>query len=293
MKVAIILHENDVKAESGVYFIQMIARFWRNSGHDVIFVNGIQKNTHADLALLHVNLSVVPEEYVAYAKQFPISLNVDITDIRKRNVSQQLVHKDDDYDGSVIIKTDLNSGGIPEEIIYDWPRPKPPSIYRYWRGLIRRTRNLAIKLNLIDQDSRRFVKTKYRESFRIYGSKNHVPNHVWSNKDWVVEKYIPEVKEGIYVTRNAYFLGTKTVCFKNVSDDPIVKDNAKGEIIDTPDMIKKYRQEIGLDYGKIDYVLRDGKPVILDVTKTVGGDEDPEFAKNLASGINSYMDAYD
>lgn len=293
MKIAIILHKDDVRAESGIYFIQMIARFWRKSGHEVTFVHGIQKNIQADLALLHVNLSVVPGEYVEYAKQFPISLNVDITDIRKRKVSQQLVQTNDAYNGPVIIKTDLNSGGIPEENIYGWSRPELPSFHNYWRVFFRRTRNLAIKLNLIDENSRRFVKTKYRESFRIYKSKNRIRNDIWKNNEWVVEKYIPEVENGVYVTRNAYFLGTKTVCFKNVSNDPIVKDNTNGEIIDTPDSIKKYRERIGLDYGKIDYVLRDGHPVILDITKTVGGDEDPEFAKNLASGIKSYIDTHE
>ncbi len=198
--------------------------------------------------------------------------------------------KKDEYKGPVIVKTDLNSAGIPEEKIYGWPRPEFPSFHNNWRVLIRRIRNLAIKLNLMDVDSRRFVKTKYRESFRIYKNKNRVPADVWPNDDWVVEKYTPEIKDGVYVTRNAYFLGDKIICFENVSDDPIVKDNANGEIINTPESIKRYREEIRLDYGKIDYVLKNGIPVILDVTKTVGGFEDPEFANMIAPGIESYWE---
>lgn len=289
MKIIVIQHENDYTGEAGIYFIQMIAKFWRKSGHKVTFVNGLQENVEADLALLHVNLSVVPQDYIEYAKQFPIALNLDVTDIRKRKISRQLVNENDDYNGPVILKTDLNSAGIPEEKIYDWPRPNPSSLHQYWRFFIRRGRNLAIKLNLLDEHSQRFVKTRYRESFRIYKSKNRVPNEVWKNKDWVVEKYSPEVEDGIYVTRNAYFLGNKIVCFKNVSEDPIVKDHANGEIIDIHESVSKYRDEIGLDYGKIDYVLKDGDPVILDITKTVGGYEDPEFAEMIAPGIESYI----
>lgn len=290
MKIAVIQHENDFEGESNTYFIEMIARCWREAGHQVIFVNGIQKKIRADLAILHVNLSVVPQEYVEYANQFPVVLNNEITDIRKRKISQQLISRNDDYNGPVIVKTDLNCGGIPEAKIYNRPIPKWRSPASYWRQLVRKTRNVFIKIKLLDNTADRIVQTEYRESFKIFKDKNFVPNYIWRDEDWVTEKFLPEKEGSEYVTNNAYFLGNIAIGFKNISGDPIVKDvEGKGDIIKVPDVIRRYRDQIGLDYGKIDYVIRNGTPVILDITKTVGGAFAPKVAEMLAPGLENYL----
>lgn len=292
MKILIIQHENDFRGEQGVYFIEVIARCWREAGYEVFFINGLQKNIAADLAIMHVNLSVVPAEYVRYAKQFPVTLNLNITDIRKRVISQNLVQPNDDYDGPVIVKTDKNCGGIPEAKIYNQALPKRRSVMRYVRKSVRKTRSLGIKLNLLNINTSLFVETEYRESFRVFDDKDSVPKYFWDDEDWIIEKFLPEIEDSRFVIRNAYFFGDKMICFKTFSSDPIVKEEkeVRSQKIEMPDEIIHLRNKLGLDYGKIDYVMHNGEPVVLDIGKTIGGgDFGRDTALTLAQGIHSYL----
>jgi hypothetical protein len=292
MKILIIQHENDFIGEQGVYFIEVIARCWREAGHKVVFINGLQKNITADVAILHVNLSVVPDEYVRYTMQFPVALNFGITDIRKRSISQYLVQKDDHYDGPVIVKTDLNCGGIPEAKIYNKPLPNRRSLMKYVRKTVRKTRRAGIKLNLINANARRLVQSEYRESFQTFENKRRVPTYIWENDDWIVEKFVPEKEGSKFVRRNAYFLGSKIIGFKSYSLDPIIKEEEEGvsDKIEVPEEIILLKNKLGLDYGKIDYVMYKEKPVVLDVAKTIGGgDFGRDTARILAPGIDDYF----
>lgn len=292
MKILIIQHENDFIGEQGVYFIEVIARCLREAGHEVVFINGLQKNITADLAILHVNLSVVPDEYVRYTMQFPVTLNLNVTDIRKCTISQNQVQPNDDYDGPVIVKTDKNCGGIPESKIYNQALPKRRSVMRYVRKSVRKTRNLGIKLNLLNTDTSRLVETEYRESFRVFDDKDSVPKYFWHDDDWIIEKFLPEIEDSRFVIRNAYFLGDKMICFKTFSSDPIVKEEkeVRSQKIEMPDEIIRLRNKFGLDYGKIDFVMHNEEPVVLDIGKTIGGgDYGRDTALTLAQGILSYL----
>jgi hypothetical protein len=291
MKIVIIQHENDFQGEQGVYFIEVIVSCWRESGHEILFINGLHENIEADIAILHVNLSVVPDEYVRYAMKFPVTLNLNITDIRKQTISQYQVEKNDDYDGSVIVKTDKNCGGIPEAKIYNQPLPSNRSLVKFARRFVRKTRNAGIKLKLISINSSRFVVTEYRESFSIFEHKGQVPEYIWNDKNWIVERFLPEIEDSRFVIRNAYFLGDKMICFKTFSSDPIVKEEKESESykIEMPQKIIQIRNQLGLNYGKIDYVMHNGEPVVLDIGKTIGGgDFGREAALALAPGILSY-----
>ncbi|MDR9364530.1 MAG: hypothetical protein RI575_04265 [Balneolaceae bacterium] len=292
MKIVVIQHEKDFQGEQRVYFIEVIARCWREAGHEVVFINGLQKNIEADLAIMHVNLSVVPDEYVRYAMQFPVTLNLNVTDIRKRTISQYLVEPNDDYDGDVIVKTDKNCGGIPEAKIYNQALPKRRSVMRFARKFVRKTRNAGIKLNLINTDARRYVKTEYRESFSVFEHKDQVPEYIWNDEDWIVEQFLPEIEDSRFVIRNAYFLGDKMICFKTVGSDPIVKEDKdlRSKKIKMPKKIIHLRNKFGLDYGKIDFVIINEEPVLLDIGKTIGGgDFGRDTAIILAEGIHSYL----
>ena len=81
-------------------------------------------------------------------------------------------------------------------------------------------------------------------------------------------------------------------CFKNLSIDPIIKDDAEegtSEIIPIDERVIQYRDYLRLDYGKIDYVMHNDVPIILDVAKTMGGAFGHEAAKYLAPGIDDYF----
>ena len=87
-------------------------------------------------------------------------------------------------------------------------------------------------------------------------------------------------------------------CDRIYSTNPVV---AEGTIVDWepidphPDMLK-VRQRLGVDYGKIDYCMHDGVPVLLDVNKTIGmSPRNPsqdflEYVCRISPGITDYLD---
>ena len=65
------------------------------------------------MAFLHADLSLVPKSYPGFAARYPIAINADVNDIRKTSHSRNRVEPGDGYEGPVIVKTALNSAGIP------------------------------------------------------------------------------------------------------------------------------------------------------------------------------------
>ncbi len=65
------------------------------------------------------------------------------------------------------------------------------------------------------------------------------------------------------------------------------------EGLPVPDEVLALRRELGLDYGKIDYVIHDGQVVILDVNRTPAQPGTPEATAravgDLADGIWSLL----
>src|SRR5438876_1674546 len=115
--IGILFHEKNRKRHLSGYAITFLAEFWSQDGHRVHYLFGTRKFVPADLLLVHVDLSVVPDEYLEFASRYPIALNSDVKDIRKSQISTNLVKQDDVYSGKVIVKTDLNFGGSPERIL--------------------------------------------------------------------------------------------------------------------------------------------------------------------------------
>ena len=83
---------------------------------------------------------------------------------------------------------------------------------------------------------------------------------------------------------------------KIVSTDPIVKSRnvIRMEMLqDVPDEVREHRHALNLDYGKIDYVMHDGRPVVLDANKTPvlrrTAKSRNETLERLASGIEGFL----
>src|SRR5437773_8137385 len=115
--IAILFHENNRKHDLSSYAIAFLAEFWRQDGNRVRYLFGTRKFVPADLLLVHVDLSVVPDEYLEFASRYPIALNSGVKDIRKSQISTNLVKQGDAYSGKVIVKTNLNFEGSPEQIL--------------------------------------------------------------------------------------------------------------------------------------------------------------------------------
>ena len=232
----------------------------------------------ADLIMVHVDLSVVPDEYLEFAKQYPIVLNGTVKDIRKSTFSKYLVTNDDPYEGKVIVKSDLNYAGRPEQHLQPHRFSRIQSKFPFGR----------------------FKRTPYFNSsldYQIFDHPRLVPRAYFKNPRLVVEKFLPETKNGLYFSRCFYFLGDRTHCFRLASKHPIVKaqNYIRIEQVETHPEILAYRKTLKFDYGHFDYTIHQGNVVLHDINKTTGygtssyEHETKSFDEYRAGGIYAYF----
>src|SRR3978361_1955265 len=110
--VAILVQRGE--APNTASLLSELAAIWRQRGVHVSILNRLDPGLVADALILHVNLTVVPNEYLRYIERFPVVINARPTDISKRRVSRNLVERRTSYGGPVIVKTDRNFRGIIE-----------------------------------------------------------------------------------------------------------------------------------------------------------------------------------
>lgn len=209
----------------------------RRDGLRWFFTDPGQRFRPADAAILHVDQSVVDQAYLDLAARYPVAVNGQARDIRKQVVSRNLVRRDSDWDGPVLVKSDLNCGGRPEYVLAQRggaaPTPPPPQYDLYDR---------------IDQ----------------------VPDPVWDDSSRVVERYLPERRDGMNVLRIWSFLGDYERCSWYTSPETIVKGRNIVSFgpAEVPDLLREERRRLGIDYGKFDFALGPEGPVLYDANKT-------------------------
>ncbi len=266
--IVILLHEHENLGTSG-FAIQLLMTRWVELGHTVRVTVGVDALPEADVALLHINLSLVPQLYVEAAQRYPVVLNRGALDIRKRNISRNIINRDDDWDGPVILKTDDNCGGVPEWIA--WKR--------------------RIDLGLpAGEEQKPLIK------YGLYRHKDQVPAGAWSEPRLIVERFLPECSENNYYLRTWIFFGDHERCRRFASKKPLIKgsDYISYQESIVPELLRNERDRLGFDYGKFDFVVHGGKPVLLDVNKTPGipPAERPilrDAYSQLAEGIDSLL----
>jgi hypothetical protein len=273
--IVIICHRNDRRTDPRGMVIHHLAELWREDGHDVRFLFGVRDFVPADLAILHVDLSVVPGAYLKLTQRYPVVVNGRVTDIRKSVISRSLVTVDDPYEGPVIVKSDLNFAGEPERRLRRFPRLMR-SVDEYLRP--HRLREPA--------------------EYPVYGSLGEVPQRYLRDPGLVVEKFLPEIEGDLYCVRLYEFLGDRWTCVKLLGRHPIVNGATciRVETVEPHPGIVARRKELGFDYGKFDYVIRDGEAILLDANKTTGtsptGVPSPENLarrRHRAQGIYFYL----
>lgn len=246
-RIAVIWHEADRRRRLSSYLVHVYAQVWRELGHEVEFVFGCDRFVPADLAILHVDLSVVPEGYLDLARRYPRTVNGAVADIRKSVISRHRLGPADDFQGPVIVKSDLNCAGIPERRRdaagtwrLPWSRPGPR---------FRSSRDYPIHERLAD-----------------------VPREIFDDPACVVERFLPERDGDLYCVRLYHFLGDRWTCSRLASPHPIVcgPTHCRVEPAEPHEEIVALRRELRFDYGKFDYVVRDGRAVLLDANKTPG-----------------------
>jgi hypothetical protein len=286
-RVAILLHETDPYPRLKVHFIWALADLWQHENIEIQVLKGPNEMIDADLLIPHIDLTVLPD---AYGEQFRRSsrvVNRNVRDISKRVISRNLLARDEPFDGPVIVKTDLNYGGIPEARI-NGTLPKPAR-KRAWSILAWTLKSRSRDPNWAD------VKVMDTSEYRIFPSVKAVPEAAFSNPALVVERFLPERENGRYHLRIYQFLGDCGYCARLGSTEPIVKMKSvmTREEIPVPEEMIALRHELGLDYGKMDFVLHEGRVVLLDVNRTPGLINPPErmqaSALRLAPGIHAFL----
>ena len=95
---------------------------------------------------------------------------------------------------------------------------------------------------------------------------------IWDDPSLVVDRFLPEPDAAGFAMRTWVFMGARERCSRHVSRDPMVK--ARSSIsrmpVEVPDALRAERARLGFDYGKFDFVVHDGRPILLDANRTPG-----------------------
>ena len=250
--IAIITNEFTSGIENSRYLLSRLVKRWKDQGLEIHSSAGCHYNP-ADLAFMHVDTTVVADQYLELGQRYPVTINGHVKDILKTSISKYLLKENDPYPGSVIVKTNANYGGVNEFIIatssgkttwYD------PDIERPWRK-----REIMDSLN-----------------YPVFNQLSDVPPGVWKNDRLVVEKFLPErLRNGDYRCRTYVFFGEQEFAAWLCSPKPVIKSTvatSMGVLDEIPQAIREIRKASGFNYGKFDYTEVDGEVFVYDMNKT-------------------------
>jgi hypothetical protein len=256
-RIALIVHRYDRLYRAPfrrdpVYVILLTLQILEQRGHEVVVVRGRESFQGADAAILHVDCTFVPPEYLELAARFPRCLNATCADISKRTVSGALVEAHPTWSGPVIVKTNLNSRGVPERLHNRrarWQGHPPP------HPRVRRLPHYA-----------------------VFPTFDAVPDRYRGSPDHVVEIYNPQPHVAGHGVFSWQFLDDTGFCYLAAGDAPVLRMGNAPVVEDRPPPdLEAERRRLGLDYGKLDFILLDGKPVVIDANKTLSAGDRPDW----------------
>ena len=265
--------------------VAQLLPLWRARGLRTRVVAGPTPVGSGRVGILHVDLTRVPSEYESIRPAYSALLNGTVTDIGKRRLAAELtVERSDPYDGPVIVKTDLNAGGVPERMArrrgQAWPA--------------RAAGTLLDHLFPHRPTGRWWHRDR---PYPIYPRKSAVPSWVWRRTDLLVQRFVREPARPGYTQRIWVFLADVDFHLaRHTSDLRLPHERATDAVLldEVPTELRVLRTSWGFDLGKFDYVLSDGKPVLLDANKTpsFGLDATPfhrAALPRLAEGIQRWL----
>jgi len=278
MRIGALLHASARDRSPAQYMIIMLGELWREQGHEFELIFGVDAARVAacDVLFNHIDLTRVPAEYHVDG---PRVVNAGECSIAKSDINDLGIVSPDEWDGPVIVKTDRNHGGRPEHTMApttQWTRWRRRMVRRGWLGL-------------------RFADMLDPHNYPVFDSAREVPRAVWGNPNLVVERFLPEWDGEHFVLRSAYFLGDRVRCHRLRSSRSNVRtiSSQHHEHIPPPEDFEALRARVGLEYGKIDYVVHDGRSILLDATRTPCYSrpwaERREIAEALAPGLDTLL----
>lgn len=240
--------------------VYALAERWRARGHRVLVHHGTENPPPGDLAVNNVDLTVIPDAYRALFARYARVINGAVLDVSKRRFSQDLLEPGSDWNGPVIVKTETNFGGRPEQLL----------------------RSMAQRAGVPCE----IPAGPVAEGYPTYASLAEVPETAWSTPGLVVERFLPERDARGYYIRIWTFFGTRERNSRFRAEVPIIKSHnvLERETVEVPDEILAWRDKLGFDYGKFDYVMADGRFLLLDANRTPS--LPPEFAPRVAESVD-------
>ncbi|MCH2402008.1 MAG: hypothetical protein MK364_23020 [Pirellulales bacterium] len=239
--------------------VEQYAEHWRRDGWKVRHQFGIPRIWHrlAELTLLHVDLSVVPPTYRDWAlsaAQRGLVWNARIDDIRKSQVSSNLLLPDGDWTGRVIVKTDRNFAARPEAA-------QRFSVHKkVWRD----------------------AGYPAKKEYLVKDSLADVPAWVWRSSHWVVERYF-EHHEGGASLWTLTIIGTEMELVRFSTDSTDTNNRRRYtayEVHEVDNALRTMVSQLGIEYGRLDLFRIADRWELIDVNKTPGSyprqDAEPE-----------------
>lgn len=252
------------------YLLFGVLKILRGMGHGSRIARGPNR-VSGDAALLHVDSTMVDDEYLRLGSSYSKAINFRTGNISKRKVSRLLLAKGDDWDGSVVIKSNYNNNALMEHLHNRRARSqgRPPPHPGLRKGA----------------------------PYRVLDSLAQVTDEMWGDASLVVERFMPEPDpDGGFVLRTWVFMGSRERCTRSVTVDPISKagDVVRYEPAEVPTALRAERERLGFDFGKFDFVMHGHEPILLDANRTPGVAQalQPLIRKgamNLAQGLDELL----
>lgn len=250
------------------YMVHAFAALWRERGHRVVEHFGTDSPPAGDVAILHLDLTVVPDEYRALCSRYPRVVNCGIPDASRERYSQLLVNRASPWTGPVIVKTNANYGGRPEAFL----------------------QFLAGKAGATVEQPPAMT------GYPTFASLAAVPPGVWEKPGLIVEQFIPERHAKGFFLRNWLFLGNREVCYGGHSARPQMKlrDMLDPHPIPVPEEIRQWRSRLECDFGSFDFARHGDTYVLFDVNRSPGlGPASRERLKghmrSLSEGLEDFL----
>lgn len=239
------------------YAVRYIAAYWRPLGVEFAMTTDPKTAPEGDIGWQHLDVTRVPTAYTRLLARYPVTINGGTRDVGKDVIASHLVSRDDEWQGAVIVKTNLNFGGRVEDWAKQWRPLRHPWFHR-----------------LRDQLPSRMTGRMAPEKYPILESKAEVPGWMWNDRRFVVQRFLAERRGELYGIRRWFFLGSSEFAYRAFGAQPIVQGDthAEWERVEPPAAARAYRERLGLDYGKIDYAELDGEFVAYDVNPAVSAD---------------------
>ncbi|MFI5297538.1 MAG: hypothetical protein ACHREM_05515 [Polyangiales bacterium] len=268
-RILIATHAYD-RFEARSFLLTHLFDPWRAAGHEIVVHAGVRDVPTADVAIVHVDRTTVSDDYLEALRHIPIVVNGRARDLSKRVVSRRLVGAFDPYPGPVIVKTDANAGGVPEWHHATEARRRGEPVLPSGRVLT--------------------------GGYPIFDKLADVPLDLRLDPDLVVEQLTLERDPRGFAMRHWIFFGDRERCSRVVSPHRIVKgrDLIDRTLVEVPERLREERARLGLDYGKLDFVMHDGEAILLDANRTPTSPQNLSAmlragAEDLARGLDVFL----